>query len=111
MLIKFEITNVIMFKHIINVVHNIISEVNFICNEKGINIHATDSTLITLIDIILPKKWFSKCYCPKSYKLGIDLIALSAIITDLTSSYVLSIQHNSMHTYLEVILFSKGILY
>ena len=111
MLIKFEITNVIMFKHIINVVHNIISEVNFICNEKGIKIHATDSTLITLIDIILPKKWFSKYCCPKSYKIGIDLIALSAITTGLTSSYVLSIQHNTMHNYLEIVLFSKGMIH
>ena len=100
-----------MFRTLISMLNKMRSSVNFECSQRNILIHATDEASIALIDIKLPKNWFADYQCNTPYKLGINIIALYAIIRELKSSDVLIISHNTENRYLAITIRDTGMIY
>ena len=111
MLIKLEIKKITLFQNLIKIISGIVNEINFDCSQQYIKMSTNDTEPLSIFHVQLSKDWFSFYQCNKSYKLGIDLIALHAIVKELNSSDILLITHKSNDNFVRLTIRTSGMNY
>ncbi|HIH10450.1 MAG TPA: proliferating cell nuclear antigen (pcna) [Candidatus Diapherotrites archaeon] len=69
------------FKKFVDGLAALVDEAEFIVDEKGFGLKATDPSQISLVDFLLPKKAFREFDCPVPTKLGVDLNYFNQIMS------------------------------
>ena len=108
MLFKIEIKKIAMFQNLINIISGIVSEVKFNCSPQHIQITTNHSQPLAIFHVQLSKNWFSFYQCNKLCELGIDLIALNAIVKELNSMDILLISHKTNDNYVRITIRSNS---
>src|SRR3989344_2167116 len=62
-----------LFRRFIDGLSALIDEAEFLIDDKGLGLKATDPSQISLVDFTLPKKAFKRFEVPSPAKLGVDL--------------------------------------
>ena len=70
-----------LFKKYVDGIAALVDEAEFLIDEKGLSLKATDPSQISLVDSELPKKAFKKFEIKESTKLGVDLNYLNQIMS------------------------------
>ena len=70
-----------LFKKYVDGIAALVDEAEFLIDEKGLSLKATDPSQISLVDFELPKKAFKKFEIKESTKLGVDLNYLNQIMS------------------------------
>ncbi len=68
------------FKKLVDGIAVLVSEAEFIINEKGLSLKATDPSQISLVDFMLPKSAFKE-FEAEDTKLGVDLNYLNQVMS------------------------------
>ena len=70
-----------LFRKCVDGISVLVDEAEFIIDEKGLSLKATDPSQISLVDFELPKKAFKKFDVKKSSRIGLDLNYLGQVMS------------------------------
>jgi len=89
--LKIVLENASDFKRCIDAVSVLIDEAEFVLNESGLAIKATDPSQISMVDFSLPKASFKEFDVSSETKIGLDLSYLSQVMSRAKASDALEL--------------------
>lgn len=97
-----------LFKKYVNGIAALVDEAEFLIDEKGLSLKATDPSQISLVDFELPKKAFKKFEIKESTKLGVDLNYLNQILSRAKASDSVEFSFSNDKSKLSVVFSGKS---
>jgi len=75
-----KLTEGALFKKLIDIIKDLVTDVNFDISETGISLQALDSSHVSLVSLNLSAEGFEEYRCDKSMTLGVSIANLSKIM-------------------------------
>ena len=92
-----------VFKKFIDGISVLVDEAEFVLDEKGLSLKATDPSQISLVDFVLPKSAFKKFDLKEGTKIGLDLNYLNQVMSRAKSGDVLELSVSTDSSKLSVV--------
>jgi proliferating cell nuclear antigen len=103
-MISLVLDNAADFKRAIDSVAVLIDEAEFLVDERGLSLKATDPSQISMVDFSLPKASFKSFKADGVAKIGLDLDYLASVLGRAKASDQLSLELDEEHSRLQVAL-------
>ena len=100
---KATISNAKEFKKIIDAMSNLVDEISFEVDEKGLRASAMDPSHVALVSVDIPREAFDE-YVADPHEIGVDLEALKKIVKRAKSKEMLTLELDEERNRLNVIL-------
>ncbi|MCR4369120.1 MAG: proliferating cell nuclear antigen (pcna) [archaeon] len=97
-----------VFKRFVDGIAVLVDEAEFVIDENGLGLKATDPSQISLVDFRLPKKGFSKFDAKEATKIGLDLNYLSQVVSRAKSSDKIELLISGDNSTLKIIFVGKS---
>ena len=92
-----------VFKKLVDGIATLVSEAEFLVDEKGLSLKPTDPSQISLVDFTLPKKAFKKFEISGNSKIGVDLNYLNQVMSRAKASDSLKLSASKDSSSLSVV--------
>lgn len=101
---KLEISNAEVFRKCIGAIAVLIDEAEFVVDENGMSLKATDPSQISMVDFVLPKSAFKSFDASGNQHLGVDIDYLNQVMGRAKSSDSLELELDEGQSRLRVAL-------
>mmetsp|Transcript_57336 Transcript_57336/g.145851 ORF Transcript_57336/g.145851 Transcript_57336/m.145851 type:complete len:260 (+) Transcript_57336:40-819(+) len=75
-----QLPQAVLLKRVVDAMKDLCKDVNFDCNEKGMQVQSMDSSKVALVSMLLRQSAFTSYRCERPVSLGMNVDALSKIL-------------------------------
>jgi len=80
MVVEAQLQQAVLLKKTVDAMKDLCKDVNFDCNEKGLQVQSMDSSHVALVSLFLRESAFSEFKCDRPSSLGMNVDSLSKIL-------------------------------
>merc|ERR1712137_603297 len=80
MVLEVHLQHAVLLKKVVDAMKDLCKDVNFDCNEKGLQVQSMDSSHVALVSLFLRESAFSEFKCDRPSSLGMNVDSLSKIL-------------------------------
>jgi len=79
MVLEAQLQQAVLFKKVVDAMKDLCKEVNFDCNDKGLQVQSMDSSHVALVSLLLRESAFEDFKCDRPTSLGMNIESLAKI--------------------------------
>lgn len=92
---RFSLSDIKVWRNIIDSISELIDEANFVATSDGISLRAMDPSHVAMIEVELPKEFFDEYECSETLNIGLNLDEFGKILRRGSSGEKMSVEVSS----------------
>ncbi|KAG0144541.1 hypothetical protein CROQUDRAFT_659866 [Cronartium quercuum f. sp. fusiforme G11] len=91
-MLEAKIEKAIVLKQVLDAIKELVTDVNFDCDEDGMKLQAMDNSHVALVALLLRTNGFSQFRCDRNMSLGINVVSFQKIVKSAANEDMLTLR-------------------